>query len=206
MHSQGPLWLHWQLCGAGGRAAEAEGGLGSWLVDRAGDLGTARARDRCCPERVRGGWPCLLPLLAGKRLGHRTARRWTGRGVPGDWGASALKLSGLTGALLWPLISCRGVGGGGGGLETTAMGGSPGQSEVCGAARDPPRGRVSESKTGRVVGLPHGVLGLGGRRGRGLLPVICLKGCALLSRLDRQTQATTLVHQIFGGYLRSRGK
>lgn len=24
-------------------------------------------------------------------------------------------------------------------------------------------------------------------------------------RLDRQTQATTLVHQIFGGYLRSRG-
>ncbi|NXA42855.1 UBP36 hydrolase, partial [Eudromia elegans] len=31
----------------------------------------------------------------------------------------------------------------------------------------------------------------------------CLSGC---SRLDRQTQATTLVHQIFGGYLRSRGK
>lgn len=29
---------------------------------------------------------------------------------------------------------------------------------------------------------------------------------ALLCRLDRQTQATTLVHQIFGGYLRSRGK
>lgn len=27
----------------------------------------------------------------------------------------------------------------------------------------------------------------------------------LLYRLDRQTQATTLVHQIFGGYLRSRG-
>lgn len=26
-----------------------------------------------------------------------------------------------------------------------------------------------------------------------------------LCRLDRQTQATTLVHQIFGGYLRSRG-
>lgn len=25
-------------------------------------------------------------------------------------------------------------------------------------------------------------------------------------RLDRQTQATTLVHQIFGGYLRSRGE
>lgn len=33
-----------------------------------------------------------------------------------------------------------------------------------------------------------------------------LEGCGLLSRLDRQTQATTLVHQIFGGYLRSRGK
>uniref|UniRef100_A0A8C6ZC95 Ubiquitin carboxyl-terminal hydrolase n=1 Tax=Nothoprocta perdicaria TaxID=30464 RepID=A0A8C6ZC95_NOTPE len=31
----------------------------------------------------------------------------------------------------------------------------------------------------------------------------CLSGCA---RLDRQTQATTLVHQIFGGYLRSRVK
>uniref|UniRef100_A0A8C5VMW8 Ubiquitin carboxyl-terminal hydrolase n=1 Tax=Microcebus murinus TaxID=30608 RepID=A0A8C5VMW8_MICMU len=31
----------------------------------------------------------------------------------------------------------------------------------------------------------------------------CLNGCA---RLDRQTQATTLVHQIFGGYLRSRVK
>lgn len=29
----------------------------------------------------------------------------------------------------------------------------------------------------------------------------CLSGCA---KLDRQTQATTLVHQIFGGYLRSR--
>ncbi|XP_036920207.1 ubiquitin carboxyl-terminal hydrolase 36 [Sturnira hondurensis] len=29
----------------------------------------------------------------------------------------------------------------------------------------------------------------------------CLGGCA---KLDRQTQATTLVHQIFGGYLRSR--
>lgn len=28
----------------------------------------------------------------------------------------------------------------------------------------------------------------------------------LLFRLDRQTQATTLVHQIFGGYLRSRGE
>lgn len=33
-----------------------------------------------------------------------------------------------------------------------------------------------------------------------------LEGCGLLSRLDRQTQATTLVHQIFGGYLRSRGR
>ncbi|XP_077710579.1 ubiquitin carboxyl-terminal hydrolase 36 isoform X1 [Canis aureus] len=31
----------------------------------------------------------------------------------------------------------------------------------------------------------------------------CLNGCA---KLDRQTQATTLVHQIFGGYLRSRVK
>ncbi|XP_068510767.1 ubiquitin carboxyl-terminal hydrolase 36 isoform X1 [Anas acuta] len=31
----------------------------------------------------------------------------------------------------------------------------------------------------------------------------CLNGC---TRLDRQTQATTLVHQIFGGYLRSRVK
>lgn len=31
----------------------------------------------------------------------------------------------------------------------------------------------------------------------------CLSGCA---KLDRQTQATTLVHQIFGGYLRSRVK
>ncbi|KAM5307538.1 ubiquitin carboxyl-terminal hydrolase 36 isoform 1-T4 [Glossophaga mutica] len=31
----------------------------------------------------------------------------------------------------------------------------------------------------------------------------CLGGCA---KLDRQTQATTLVHQIFGGYLRSRVK
>lgn len=31
----------------------------------------------------------------------------------------------------------------------------------------------------------------------------CLNGYA---KLDRQTQATTLVHQIFGGYLRSRGK
>ncbi|XP_072208213.1 ubiquitin carboxyl-terminal hydrolase 36 isoform X2 [Excalfactoria chinensis] len=31
----------------------------------------------------------------------------------------------------------------------------------------------------------------------------CLSGC---TRLDRQTQATTLVHQIFGGYLRSRVK
>ncbi|NXK12653.1 UBP36 hydrolase, partial [Herpetotheres cachinnans] len=29
----------------------------------------------------------------------------------------------------------------------------------------------------------------------------CLRGC---TRLDRQTQATTLIHQIFGGYLRSR--
>ncbi|NXP52618.1 UBP36 hydrolase, partial [Heliornis fulica] len=29
----------------------------------------------------------------------------------------------------------------------------------------------------------------------------CLYGC---TRLDRQTQATTLIHQIFGGYLRSR--
>lgn len=25
-------------------------------------------------------------------------------------------------------------------------------------------------------------------------------------RLDRQTQATTFIHQVFGGYLRSRGK
>ncbi|NXJ16785.1 UBP36 hydrolase, partial [Odontophorus gujanensis] len=31
----------------------------------------------------------------------------------------------------------------------------------------------------------------------------CLSDCA---RLDRQTQATTLVHQVFGGYLRSRVK
>ncbi|NWX13210.1 UBP36 hydrolase, partial [Aegotheles bennettii] len=31
----------------------------------------------------------------------------------------------------------------------------------------------------------------------------CLNGC---TKLDRQTQATTLVHQIFGGYLRSRVK
>ncbi|XP_075297292.1 ubiquitin carboxyl-terminal hydrolase 36 [Opisthocomus hoazin] len=31
----------------------------------------------------------------------------------------------------------------------------------------------------------------------------CLSGC---TKLDRQTQATTLVHQIFGGYLRSRVK
>ncbi|KAM9207826.1 ubiquitin carboxyl-terminal hydrolase 36-like [Leptosomus discolor] len=31
----------------------------------------------------------------------------------------------------------------------------------------------------------------------------CLKGC---TTLDRETQATTLVHQIFGGYLRSRVK
>lgn len=31
----------------------------------------------------------------------------------------------------------------------------------------------------------------------------CVSGCA---KLDRQTQATTLVHQIFGGYLRSRVK
>ncbi|XP_030064497.1 ubiquitin carboxyl-terminal hydrolase 36 isoform X2 [Microcaecilia unicolor] len=31
----------------------------------------------------------------------------------------------------------------------------------------------------------------------------CLNGC---TRLDRQTQATTLIHQIFGGYLRSRVK
>lgn len=29
--------------------------------------------------------------------------------------------------------------------------------------------------------------------------------CVPVCRLDRQTQATTLVHQIFGGYLRSRG-
>ncbi|XP_074900225.1 ubiquitin carboxyl-terminal hydrolase 36 isoform X4 [Buteo buteo] len=31
----------------------------------------------------------------------------------------------------------------------------------------------------------------------------CLNGC---TKLDRQTQATTLIHQIFGGYLRSRVK
>ncbi|KAM6049952.1 ubiquitin carboxyl-terminal hydrolase 36 [Theristicus caerulescens] len=31
----------------------------------------------------------------------------------------------------------------------------------------------------------------------------CLSGC---TKLDRQTQATTLIHQIFGGYLRSRVK
>ena len=37
-------------------------------------------------------------------------------------------------------------------------------------------------------------------------PVILLKAHGLLPRLDRQTQATTLVHQIFGGYLRSRGE
>lgn len=48
---------------------------------------------------------------------------------------------------------------------------------------------------------------LGGVGGVALLsPVIRLRACGLLSRLDRQTQATTLVHQIFGGYLRSRGK
>lgn len=28
----------------------------------------------------------------------------------------------------------------------------------------------------------------------------------LCDRLDRQTQATTFIHQVFGGYLRSRGK
>lgn len=33
-----------------------------------------------------------------------------------------------------------------------------------------------------------------------------MKSGAAVSRLDRQTQATTLVHQIFGGYLRSRGE
>lgn len=32
--------------------------------------------------------------------------------------------------------------------------------------------------------------------------------CALsfYYRLDRQTQATSFIHQVFGGYLRSRGK
>lgn len=37
-------------------------------------------------------------------------------------------------------------------------------------------------------------------------PVVCMKACGPFPRLDRQTQATTLVHQIFGGYLRSRGE
>lgn len=32
---------------------------------------------------------------------------------------------------------------------------------------------------------------------------MCLDDC---DRLDRQTQATTFIHQVFGGYLRSRGK
>lgn len=36
--------------------------------------------------------------------------------------------------------------------------------------------------------------------------MLCSSWLWLSSRLDRQTQATTLVHQIFGGYLRSRGK
>lgn len=31
---------------------------------------------------------------------------------------------------------------------------------------------------------------------------MCLDDC---DRLDRQTQATTFIHQVFGGYLRSRG-
>lgn len=33
-----------------------------------------------------------------------------------------------------------------------------------------------------------------------------MRSRAAVSRLDRQTQATTLIHQIFGGYLRSRGE
>lgn len=32
---------------------------------------------------------------------------------------------------------------------------------------------------------------------------MCFDDC---DRLDRQTQATTFIHQVFGGYLRSRGK
>lgn len=44
--------------------------------------------------------------------------------------------------------------------------------------------------------------------GAGRVPAACPPpdGLRAFSRLDRQTQATTLVHQIFGGYLRSRGK
>ncbi|KAI4893556.1 hypothetical protein NFI96_021353 [Prochilodus magdalenae] len=34
----------------------------------------------------------------------------------------------------------------------------------------------------------------------------CLPGNSCMEELDRQTQATTLIHQIFGGYLRSRVK
>lgn len=37
-----------------------------------------------------------------------------------------------------------------------------------------------------------------------ILMIFCLR-FPPVCRLDRQTQATTLVHQIFGGYLRSRG-
>lgn len=96
------------------------------------------------------------------------------------------------------------------------------------AGREAPRGRAGESAVRRPPGaagvLPRRgasasdvrpgvaapVMTGEGRRGvagpASLSPVVCMKACGLLPRLDRQTQATTLVHQIFGGYLRSRGK